>query len=402
MQIGFVHFDREDQKKYLAAISRITEGGAIDELGVGRLRDYYSDRLFPGVSSLHQHAKYFSLMPQLYREAVLNNKFRSLSEVRPIIRKLEIELTEKLCEGSPGVKGITGSDALRESGKYVKYDPMYIYGMALQTYGIVKTDSLEQAIFYASKKYHERPVKLSAKDDEQGDSEDQDSVLGFLSFPSNLEYNWREGCSLNLTPSEQDFLTRHILEISKATKNSLLHYLLDNKIWLNKNEVPTYEVFVDWIRRKREDLPDHLLSDILRASHFSDLVDGLFYRYNWLYSGKTDTKVLDKFNKWYEEVFIPGKEAMAASLEGVVINDNDSIPFCTNAIKLLSHRDWDELDYRIQRREQDIKHSRHKIDNVEAGYHYDPDHPIHDYKLQFRWATVRLFVNEILGGSPDE
>lgn len=54
MQIGFVHFDREDQKKYLAAISRITEGGAIDELGVGRLRDFFSDRLFPGVSSLHQ------------------------------------------------------------------------------------------------------------------------------------------------------------------------------------------------------------------------------------------------------------------------------------------------------------------------------------------------------------
>lgn len=402
MQIGFVHFDREDQKKYLAAISRITEGGAIDELGVGRLRDYYSDRLFPGVSSLHQHAKYFSLMPQLYREAVMDYKYNTISEVRPTIRKLEIELTKKLCEGSPGVKGITGSDALREGGKYVKYDPMYIYGMALQTYGIVKTDSLEQAIFYASKKYHERPVKLSAKDDEQGDSEDQDSVLSFLSFPSNLEYKWKDGCSLILTPSEQDFLTRHILEISKATKNSLLHYLLDNKIWLDKNEVPTYEIFVDWIRRNREDLPEKLLSDILRASHFSDLVDGLFYRFNWLYSGETDLKILAKFNKWHEEVFVPGKDAMIASLEGVVINDNNSIPFCTKAINLISRCKWGDLDYLIKRREQSIKQSRHKIDNVEAGYIYDPNHPIHNYKLQFRWETVRLFVNEILGGTPDE
>ena len=66
MQVGFVHFDHEDQRKYLAVLSKITDGGAIDELGIGHLRDYYSERIFLGISTLHQHAKYFSLMPQFY------------------------------------------------------------------------------------------------------------------------------------------------------------------------------------------------------------------------------------------------------------------------------------------------------------------------------------------------
>ena len=175
MLLGFVHFDRSDQKKYLAVLSKISEGGAIDELGVGRIRDYYSDLLFPGVSSLHQHAKYFSLMPLLYRESV-KNKYLHFEDVRAAIRRMEIELTRRLCEGSPGAPGITGSDALR-SGAFVKYDPMYIYGMALQTYGIVRTENIEGAIYHASKKYHERPVKLSANDQEQGDSEDRDSIF---------------------------------------------------------------------------------------------------------------------------------------------------------------------------------------------------------------------------------
>ena len=62
MKLGYVHFDRSEQKKYMAVINRLSIGGAIDELGVGRIRDYYSDAMFPGISSLHQHAKYFVLL----------------------------------------------------------------------------------------------------------------------------------------------------------------------------------------------------------------------------------------------------------------------------------------------------------------------------------------------------
>ena len=95
MKLGYIHFDRSEQKKYMAVINRLSLGGAIDELGVGRIRDHYSDAMFPGVSSLHQHAKYFVLLPLLYKKAI-TYKYNRLQDVRPQIVRLEKDLTEVL------------------------------------------------------------------------------------------------------------------------------------------------------------------------------------------------------------------------------------------------------------------------------------------------------------------
>ena len=396
MQIGFVHFDREDQKKYLAVLSQITEGGAIDELGIGRLRDYYSDRMFPGISTLHQHAKYFSLMPLLYREAV-KARYPSISDVRPHIRSLEIDMTRRLCEGSPGAPGITGSDALR-NGNYVKYDPMYIYGMGLLTYGIVRTDNVEAAIYGASRKYHERPEKLPATNEEQGDSDDGESLLNFCTCPSDLDYDWLKECRLELTSKEAACSRGHMLS-APACNGTLLHHILDQRLALKESEVPTFETFV---LRYGASLPPVLAETARKAGLLADLVEGLYYRYNWLYSNESDSKMLNRFQEWYSTVFLRERWSFHDAIIGVSIHDNGSIKFCDDAIQHLIKEDWTLLDYLIKNRERRIKVSRYKIGNEKAGYHYDSAHPIHDYRLQFRWGTVLTMVNEILGGLADE
>lgn len=396
MQVGFVHFDREDQRKYLAVLSKITEGGAIDELGIGRLRDYYSDRMFPGISTLHQHAKYFSLMPQLYREAV-KTRYPSLSDVRQQIRKLEIGMTQRLCDGSKGAQGITGSDALRNGG-YVKYDPMYIYGRGLQTYGIVLTENIEAAIYHASCKYHERPSKVPATNEEQGDSDDTEPLFNFCTCPSDLEYNWLEECKLKLTPNESSFIRGHILS-APACRGTLLHYLIDEHPELNMAEVPTFETFV---QKFGPSLPPNLAETANKASRLADLVEGLYYRYNWLYSGESDMIMLERFEKWYSNIFLPARSAIQETLIGVSINDNGSIKFCDDAIRLLFNKDWPQLNQLIKYRERRIKVNRYKIGNTKAKDPYDSAHPVHDYRLQFRWGTVLTIVNEIFRRYPDE
>ena len=397
VQLGFVHFDQTDQKKYLAVLSRLSEGGAIDELGIGRIRDFYSDRLFPGISTLHQHAKYFSLMPLLYREAVKGNKYYRLEDVRPAIRYLEIEMTKRLCKGSPGAYGITGSDSI-QSGNYVKYDPAYIYGTALRTYGIVRTDNIESVIFYASKKYHERPVKLSATDQEQGDSDDVDSVFSFCVCPSNLEYNWLAECSLELTPNEASFIREHILA-AKACENTLLHYILENKLFLRDDDVSSLESFLA-LHGSR--LPEKLKNDITLASHFSDLVDGLFLYYNWLFSEKTDMKVWKEFQAWREDIFLHERNGMMESVTLPIISDNGPKRFCQEAIRLIESEDWTQMDRLVKNRERSIKGSRYKIGNAKGRQLYEETGRIHGYKVDFRWGKVRILVNEILGGLGDE
>ena len=396
MQLGFVHFDRNDQRKYLAVLSRLSEGGAIDELGVGRIRDFYSDRMFPGISTLHQHAKYFAILPLLFREAV-KARYHRLEDVRPYIRSMEMSLTERLCNGSPGAYGITGSDSLL-SGNYVKYDPVYIYGTALRTYGIVRTDNLEAAIFYASKKYHERPVKLSASDLEQGDSDDVESVLSFCVCPSDLEYDWLATCSLNLTANEASFVRDHILA-APACKGTLLHFILENKLYFKEDEVSSFETFLLHFRGV---LPENLLSVAILASRFSDLVDGLFLYYNWLFSDKTDTDVWNEFLAWREDTFLQELEGINQAISLPVINDNGSREFCRDAVTLIESEDWDGMDRLVRNRERSIKGSRYKIGNTKAGYHYNPNNRIHPGKVEFRWGTVRMLVNEILEGLGNE
>ena len=63
MQIGFVNFNTDEKKRIAQMMQFLNEPEAVEELGVGRVRDHFSDTLFPGTSSLQHHAKYFVVLP---------------------------------------------------------------------------------------------------------------------------------------------------------------------------------------------------------------------------------------------------------------------------------------------------------------------------------------------------
>lgn len=388
MHLGYIHFDRTEQKKYMAVISRLSQGGAIDELGVGRIRDLYSDTLFPGVSSLHQHAKYFVLLPLLYRKAS-TYKYARLSDVRPRIIQLEKELTKRLYEGSEIKTGITGSEFI-DRKDYVRYDPTYIYATGLYRFGILLNDNLEEMIYLASKKYHERPEKLQSTDKEDGDSDDLYGNFQFCLYPTDIGYNWEEKCSLDLTNAEATFLKSHIIN-SPYCKNTLLSYILRHDIDLEDTE--SFEAFTT---KYADSLPDNLRKTVLNARYFAELVDGLFYYYNCLFSGNTDAAMQGKFDSWVKNSFCNDKQRMLDAVTGLRFNDNGSVFFCQSAIRFIEDEDWNQLTRLITSRERNIKVSRSKIGN--SDYVYNPKSPIHDYTVQFRWETVRTMVKEIKKG----
>ena len=390
MKIGYIHFDRSEQKKYMAVMNRLSlgEGGAIDELGVGRIRDYYSDLMFPGISSLHQHAKYFILLPLIYRKAI-TFRYQRLQDVRPMIVKLEKDLTKVLYNNSTAKTGITGSGFI-DKKDYVKYDPTYIYSTGLYKFGILMSDSLEEMIFTASRKYHERPVKLTASDNEDGDSEDLYNTYQFCHIPTDLGYEWETESSLDLTEGESEFLIKHITG-SKVCQNTLLTHIINTRSDIS--DTKTFEAFV---AKYRTQLPEHLENITRKAVNFAKLVDGLFLRYNYLFSGRTDDKKKEEFHEWVETVFKKHKEDIRDSISDIYINDNGSIPFCMDAISAIDTNDWDRLDDMIIRRERRIKQTRSKIgSNIET---YKPDFPIHNYTIQYRWSTVRTLIGEIYKG----
>ena len=70
MQLGWIDFSKEDRQKAFDVINLLSEQGAVDELGIGVIRDAFANYFFPGTSTIQTRAKYFLIVPYVLREAV--------------------------------------------------------------------------------------------------------------------------------------------------------------------------------------------------------------------------------------------------------------------------------------------------------------------------------------------
>ena len=70
MELGWIDFSKEERNKVLSVIDLLSEPEAVDELGIGIIRDGFSNIFFPGTSTIQTRAKYFLIVP--YVLSVLN------------------------------------------------------------------------------------------------------------------------------------------------------------------------------------------------------------------------------------------------------------------------------------------------------------------------------------------
>jgi hypothetical protein len=52
MQLGWIDFSKEDRQKAFDVINLLSEQGAVDELGIGVIRDAFANYFFPGTSTI--------------------------------------------------------------------------------------------------------------------------------------------------------------------------------------------------------------------------------------------------------------------------------------------------------------------------------------------------------------
>lgn len=385
MKLGYIHNSKEEQAKVMQVLKMTSVSVALDELGIGRIRDAFADKMFPGISTLQKHMKYFSLMPQLYRKAI-ERKYNRLSEVKAEIIRLERIMTKNLYEGSSVKTGITGSETIGKSAtNYVKYDPAYIYNSGLLTFGILHSTQLYEQIYSASKALHNKPKTY--KSDDENTADDSNELGGFYQFCSfpTVSYDFTQACSLDLTDEDRDFIVGHILQ-SDDCKGTLLRYLIDN------DDLVLAEKF-DGIN------PDLLPSDLARtqdnARRFADFIYMVHVRYNYIYSGYEDTEMLGQFNNLLQDYRNSGTK-IDEVLDDLDIRENSCLRFCKDVAERITNNDIAEnggLDMLIAGRERRVKGSRRKINN--PSYQYSKSNRIHYYKLTYRWETVRQFIKEI-------
>lgn len=385
MKLGYIHNNREEQTRVLHILKMTSESVALDELGIGRIRDAFADRMFPGISTLQKHMKYFSLMPQLYRRAT-EKRYNRPSEVKAEVIRLERIMTKNLYEGSKDKRGITGSDMIgKNRTNYVKYDPAYIYNSGLQTFEILRSSQLYNLIYSASKALYSSPKASKSKDEDTDDDAGEKSGLyQFCSFP-NVDYDFTQKCSLDLTAEDKTFITDHILK-AEACKGTLLRYIVDNS---------DFAIAERFEQISSAQLPSDLAEIQDLAKRFADFMYMVHIRYNYIFSQYED----DEMRTLFEEKLVEyrnGGTDIDKVLKAVNLRENSGKWFCKEVAERIAANDIKEgggLDQLIINRERRVKGNRRKIGN--PAYTYGKKNRIHFYKLTYRWDTVKVFAEEL-------
>ena len=299
MQIGFVNFNTVEKKRVAKMMQLLQESEAIEELGIGRVRDHFSNTLFPGTSTLQHHAKYFVLLPSLYyHTAFMSRKFQNVAEVSRYIKEAEIQITRQLSEDENGelrtnLTGITGintyKDALNDYKKYVKYDPAYIYGSGLARYGIIPDTNVERLILELNNKHiDDTHNKSTLKSDDA--TEDAGDLSGDKQVIKTCgeSYDFFNGKTINLALSEKEasFLKDMI---HASCSGTMLAYLIDSKY-----DLPEHIGYFE-IERLLSELDSEVVNVYKKSVLFSKLMHLIDWRFNYSY--------FDSFDNTDEAIF---------------------------------------------------------------------------------------------------
>ncbi len=128
--IAWLDASAEQQRRVREIVALFAQPDSRDELGIGQIRDVYSDLLFPGTSVIQTRAKYFLFVPWLFTAG----EERGLTGPRLLewVQRLERRLIEAL-RARKEVEGLIG----RVAGPAVKILPSTIYWSGLERLGIL-------------------------------------------------------------------------------------------------------------------------------------------------------------------------------------------------------------------------------------------------------------------------
>jgi len=239
-----------------------------DELGIGAIRDAFSDRLFPGVSVIQSRARYLVFIPWIYRDAAKRKP--TVTQIRARAETQERRLIEALRRGGD-VVGLLGRDA----GVGLKILPSAIYWTALQKYGIVRQPgSLEVAL---------RSSNARAHIDEADELAERSVGLWHPTLPDPPGHFFDfDEVTFAVSRDEATWLTERIID---QVPDSLHGYLLLHRIR------PAPHTDAPWFLPGLAKFPAELQRVIEHARLFSVAIQGAALLYNLLLARRY-TKVI--------------------------------------------------------------------------------------------------------------
>lgn len=401
MQLGWIDFSDKDKQKALEVLKMGQIQGTIDELGIGVIRDAFSNYFFPGTSTVQTRAKYFFLVPYIIHEECDNTKNTSRQAIRNAIDNHERSCAISLLRKKDN-DGVIGANVLPD--KWVKRRPSEIYWNGIKTYGIIKGDyTIDECISISlrlrqMKEKYKNGGKLRENDDESDndDSLSQSGVTQIWNIPSAGYGDWEDNLSIELTPEEAQFLR---IQINNTVSDSLLNYLLDNNI--NVNEIDDFSSLNKSLQNKNN-ISDVNKDILYLADWFSKLCYVTRIAYNMIIGtvgAKDEWEHRPQFDS--QLLLLEGKQNIAR------IYDNLKIPvnshnlktkyYLTKVIDSVAHNDMEELFKTIKDREVSLK-GRERAKTLHTEDYEGGDAWLGGRELDYRLSQAKRMINDIYQG----
>lgn len=299
--LGWIDFSSLDRDRIKTVLNLLADPGMVDELGIGSIRDSFSDALFPGISTIQTRAKYFITVPRIIRDFELmtdaqrrraGGLARYLSDQEDACARLFAKPFAALPEEQQQGTGIIGISAL-DTGVLRK--PSEIYWGGLRTFGLIDT-RLSRAEFCRVLDQPAQTLRatLAGSDKEQGDDRDAVASSSLVRLPS-YDPQWRENLSVSLTNEEAGFLLNQMNQ--PALVGSLWSELLQKEDLrkLILSDGVTFPSLPELLKGK---VPGQLSRLLQQAVDFWDLLEGAHIRYNVLLQKKFgNPDLLDQFEE---------------------------------------------------------------------------------------------------------
>lgn len=248
-KFGWVDFSEEDRRKMLDVIHLFHERDTRDELGIGTIRDSFSDYFFPGTSTVQTRARYMLLVPWIYLD--LERRRVPSAKIAARARTEEIRLIFSLLKGG-AKEGVIGNEAK----KSLKRLPSSIYWSGLGAWGIrLFNGSQDQYHRDLDKFYFRQKIGYGKEiDDEFSDTSKAPCWHPGLPEPPD---NLMKATSLDLMHEEAVYLRDRILN---CHPNSLL------AAFIRKGKIS--KVPLPWDHRVIGSLPPKLEGVVNHARNF--------------------------------------------------------------------------------------------------------------------------------------
>lgn len=384
IQLGWVDFSKEQRKKVLSVIDLLTEPGAVDELGIGVVRDAFANIFFPGTSTIQTRAKYFLIVPYLFYELEREKRLNPETMIK-LLHERELDLIDILKQD--GAWGIIGENAGRE----LKRKPSDVYWNGLRTYGIFTNEKLtlnEYVRVYHTLKNKKEDVKTHFSDSDEDDRSNvslQESSKGFWKMPS-FHQDWRETLTIELTKTEAKFLKE---QITSSIPDSLFAWILKN----DKTEILTLKSF-EQLDKIFDQLPTPIQKDYQMAIAFANFIYGAHIRYNVILSLGKDKALNEQWDKWHRNIKTHANLGIEEIIDRLNIRNSSKLRrFLVQLQMTMLNNDISSLDEIIIKREKDLKgEKRSKLHN-RTEYSYKDWVGIS--KLQYRFGNAKNILNDI-------